>query len=73
MVDIGLRQHGVVLQFRLSQRRSVGGNDNQLSLSLSDSLESRLEAQSVFTTLDNEGELGVDRFLILLNFRGLVR
>lgn len=71
MVNSGLGQHGVVLKLRLSQGRSVAGNDNQLGLSLSERLESALVSEGVLTTLDDEGKSGVDRFLVLLDFRGL--
>lgn len=71
VVNSGLGQHGVVLKLRLSQGRSVAGNDNQLGLSLSERLESALVSEGVLTTLDDEGKSGVDRFLVLLDFRGL--
>lgn len=71
MVDSGLGQHGVVLKLRLSQWWGVGSNDDELSLTLTKSLEGGLVAEGVLTTLDNEGKTGVDRFLVLLNFWGL--
>lgn len=46
MVNRGLGEHGVVLQLRLAQRGSVAGNDDELGLAGSQSLESRLVAQS---------------------------
>lgn len=39
VVNIGLRQHGVILQLRFPQRRCVASNDDQLSLARSESLE----------------------------------
>lgn len=35
VVDLGLGQHGVVFQLRLSQDWGVGSNDDQLRLTLS--------------------------------------
>lgn len=71
MVDGGLGQHGVVLELGLSQGRGVGSNDDELSLTLAESLEGGLVAERVLTTLDNEGKTRVDRFLVLLDFWGL--
>lgn len=42
VVDLGLGQHGVVLQLRLSQDWGVGSDDDQLGLTLSQSLDGRL-------------------------------
>lgn len=36
VVDTSLGQHGVVLQFRLSQRRAVVGDDDQLGCKVKD-------------------------------------
>ena len=41
VVDLGLGQHGVVLQLRLSQDWGVGSNNDQLGLTLSQSLDGR--------------------------------
>ena len=41
VVDVGLRQHGVVLEFGLAQRRGVSGDDDELGLSGSKGLEGR--------------------------------
>lgn len=39
VVDLGLGQHGVVFQLRLSQDWGVTGNDNQLGLTSSQGLD----------------------------------
>lgn len=49
VVDVGLGQHGVVLQLGLSQDWGVGRDDNQLGLTLSDSLDGGLESQGVLS------------------------
>lgn len=41
----GLAQHGVVLELTLTERRSVGGNDDQLGLAGAEGLDGRLVAQ----------------------------
>lgn len=46
VVDGALGQHAVVLEFTLSERRSVASNDDQLGLSGSQALESGLVAES---------------------------
>lgn len=63
VVHSGLGQHGVVLQLRLSQDWGVGGNDNQLGLALSQSLDSGLVTKGILTRLDHQSQLLVDRFL----------
>lgn len=45
VVDIGLGEHRVVLELRLSQGRSVAGNDDELGLAISEGLEGRLVAE----------------------------
>ena len=65
VVDLGLGQHGVVFQFRLSQDWGVGSDDDQLSLTLSQSLNGRLVTQRVLTGLDNKCQLLTDVFLVL--------
>jgi len=45
VVDRGLAQHGVVLELTLTERRSVGGNDDQLGLAGAEGLDGRLVAQ----------------------------
>ena len=66
VVDLGLRQHGVVLQLRLSQDWGVTGNDDQLGLTVSQRLDGRLVAQGVLTRLDNQAQLGVDVLSVVL-------
>lgn len=39
MVDIGLGEHGIVLEFTLAQRRGVASNDDQLGLARAKGLE----------------------------------
>lgn len=46
VVDIGLGQHRVVFQLGLAERRRVAGDDDELGLSRSESLESRLVSES---------------------------
>lgn len=46
MVDIGLGEHGVVLEFTLAQRRSVASNDDQLGFSRSEGFEGRFVTES---------------------------
>lgn len=71
VVDRSLGQHGVVLQLGLSQDRGVGGDDDHLSLVLSDRLDGRLVAKGVLTGLDGQGQLGVHKVGILLALWGL--
>ena len=56
----GLGKHGVVLKFTLAERRSVGSDDDQLSLTRAQSLHGRLSTQCDFTGLHHQGEPGVD-------------
>jgi len=46
VVNRGLRQHAVVLELALAERRSVGGDDNQLGFARTEGLDGRLVAQS---------------------------
>lgn len=46
MVDGSLRQHAVVLELALAERRGVASDDDQLGLAGSQALERRLVAQS---------------------------
>ena len=39
MVNVGLGQHGVVLELGLSQRGSVAGDDDEFGLAISEGLE----------------------------------
>jgi hypothetical protein len=45
VVDRGLGQHGVVLELRLPQRRSVASNDDELSLASAEALEGGLVSE----------------------------
>lgn len=44
-MDGSLGQHAVVLEFTLSQRRSVASNDDELGLAGSERLEGRLVSE----------------------------
>lgn len=50
-MDRGLGQHGVVLELRLAQRRSVSGNDDQLGLASTEGLEGGLVTEGDLSTL----------------------
>ena len=39
VVDVALSKHGIVLELRLAERRSVASNDDELGLARSESLE----------------------------------
>lgn len=71
MVDSGLGKHGVVLNLGLSQSRGVAGNDDELGLTLSESLDGGLVTEGVLSGLDNKGKLGVEVLLVLLRLGGL--
>lgn len=45
-MDRSLSKHGIVLELTLPERRSVGGDDDQLGLAVAESLEGRLVSQS---------------------------
>jgi hypothetical protein len=45
VVDIGLGQHGVVLELTLAERRGVSGDDDELGLSGSKGLEGRFVSE----------------------------
>lgn len=50
VVNWGLGQHGVVLQLGLAQGRSVAGDDDELGLAGSQTLQGRLVAESDWKT-----------------------
>ena len=66
VVDSGLREHGIILNLRLSQRRTVGSHKNQLRLSATKALQDRLVTELEFTTSDNELQFAVNAISILL-------
>lgn len=45
VVDVGLGEHGVVLELRLAERWGVASNDDKLGLSGTESLEGRLVSE----------------------------
>jgi len=63
-----LGEHGVVLDLRLAERRSVAGNDDQLALAAAQSLEGLLVAKAVLAGLHDQRQTGVDGFIRLLGF-----
>ena len=65
-MDSGLGQHGVILDLRLAEGRSVGSDDDQLALSGPKSLQSLLVSQAVLSRLHNQSKSGIDRFIRLL-------
>ena len=66
VVDTSTREEGVVFDLGASQSRAVVGDDNQLSLGLSEILESAAVAQIDLSALHDKGETRVDAFLSLL-------
>lgn len=44
-MDRSLSKHGVVLKLTLAQRGSVGGNDDELGLAVTEGLEGRLVSE----------------------------
>lgn len=68
VMDSGLGKHGVVFNLRLSQRRTVVRDNDQLALSLTKRFESGLVSQQVLSTLHDKSQAGVDvlhSFLLL--------
>ena len=45
MVDSSLGEHGVVLELRLAEGRSVASNDDELGLAAAEGLEGRLVSE----------------------------
>ena len=70
MVDIGLGEHGVVLKLRSAEGWAVGRNQQQLSLTSSQSLQSTLQSEGVLTRLDHELQSTVDGFSSLSGLLG---
>ena len=66
MVDTSLRQHGVVLDLTFTQLWCVGADDDQFCFTLSEGLQRASVAQSVFATLHDESQSGVDAFASFL-------
>ena len=70
MVDTGLGQHGVVLDFGSSELGSVVGQDDELGLAATELLDGLLVAKVVLARLDNKRESAVDRRSVLLRLFG---
>lgn len=60
VMDVGLGQHSVVLDLRLAESGGVVGNNDQLSVTLADRLQSGLVAQSGLTGLHHQLEARTD-------------
>lgn len=60
VVDSALGKHSVVLNLRLSQGGSVGGDDNHLGLASAQSLDGGLVTQSSLSRLHHQLKLAVD-------------
>lgn len=65
MVDIGLGEHGVILDLRLAEGRAVFGDQDELGLARSELLEGLLVTEGELARLNNKLELGVDRLGVL--------
>jgi len=70
VVHARLGQHGVVLNLRLAERRTVVGDDDQLALAAPERLQGRGVAQRVLPGLHHQSESVVDRLLRLLRLLG---
>jgi hypothetical protein len=55
-----LGEHGIVLDFCLSDGGAVVGEDDELGLAVSQRAQGGLVAEHVLATLDDEGELAVN-------------
>merc|ERR1711934_466349 len=66
VMHAALRQHGVVLQLGLTQRRAVVADDHKLGSASAESLEGGLVAQRVLARLDHPIQTRVDGLLSLL-------
>merc|ERR1712045_158626 len=67
VVDSGLGQHGVVLDLRLPEGRSVVGNNDELGLAQPEAVEGLLVAQEALARLHDKGETRVDALIALLD------
>merc|ERR1719145_534105 len=54
VVETGLGQHGVVLDLRLAEGRSVVGDDDQLALAVPQGLEGLLVSEDIFPRLHHQ-------------------
>lgn len=57
VVDGSLGHHGVVLELRLAERRSVGRDEDELGLAGAEGLEGAAVAEDDLAGLDDKGEL----------------
>merc|ERR1719359_635243 len=60
MVHAALREHGVVLEFRLPEGRAVARDQEQLGLSLAERLQRGLVPEGRLPTLHHQGQTRVD-------------
>merc|ERR550534_2954589 len=67
VVHSGLSQHGVVLDLRLPEGRSVVGDDDELGLAQSEAVEGLFVAQQALSGLHDEGQARVDALVALLD------
>jgi hypothetical protein len=61
VVDVGLAEHGVVLDLRLAERGDVGGDDDELGLAVPEGLQGLLDAHDVLAGLHHKLKPAVDR------------
>merc|ERR1711983_527908 len=66
VVDSSLGQHGVVLNLRLAEGRSVVGDDDQLALAVPQGLEGLLVSQDILARLHHQSQTGVYGLIGLL-------
>jgi len=66
VVDCRIGKHCVILELRLTERGAIRGNDEQLAFALAERLNGTVNTETVFATLDNELESGVDVLCLLL-------
>lgn len=69
MVDTSARKHSIVLNLGTAERRAVGGDKDELSLSLTKSLQGGLVSEAVLTTLHDQSQArvnGLSGFLLYM-------
>ena len=70
-MNVRFRKHGVVLQFGLSQWRSIASDDDELGLAASQTLEGRLVAESDFAGFHHERQARTNLFVSFVESTGL--